>query len=402
MTSWMRQLRALWVLAVLGAAVAAWAQAPATPKPGDSKALPVGWFVTQSAPNLYEAGVDTSAPCEGTRSAFLRSLTETPTGYGTFMQAFGTQDFRGKRLRFSAMVRVKDVEGWAGLWMRVEGKDPKQPLGFDNMQSRSLSGTMECKRYDVVLDVPSEASSIMGGLLLSGTGQAWLDGVRFDVVDTSVPVTDLLAARPPTPQGGPHGLEETAAAAPVATPTTPRDVQLATGKVGEVWFNLGRVNMDQSYTRGADGVWRNILAEEIIEKGSELSGTFMQRPLVLKVKSEGKRTLIEGNWGIDPVRIQLDAEKLTMKWGIYEREMLRVTDYKDPNCQRYQRAEGLRNTDRLDVCGAALSRQPPAVQVSLAFLANGFRRVKPPGGLPPPYPPMTPRDAMKAGANISQ
>ncbi len=119
--------------------------------------------------------------------------------------------------------------------------------------------------------------------------------------------------------------------------------------------------------------------------------------------TEGTRTLIEGAWGSDPVRIQMDPERLSMKSGIYEREMLRVADYKkDPNCVRYHRAEGLRITDRLDICGAALSDKPPAVQLALSFLGNGFRRVKPPGGLPPLYPPMTPRDAMKAGQNISQ
>lgn len=398
MTSWKNHLRALLALTLLSAGLAR-AEGPLTSKLGDTKNLPVGWFVTQSAPNLYEAGVDTDTPCEGTRSAFLRSRTDTPTGYGTFMQAFGAQDFRGKRLRFSAMVRVKDVSGWAGLWMRVEGTDPKQPLGFDNMQSRSLTGNTQCKRFDVVLDVPSESQAIMAGLLLSGTGQAWLDGVRFEVVDRSVPVTDLLAARPLPPQGGPHGLEEAAAA---ATPT-PKNEQASTGKVGEIWFNLGRVNMDKSYTRGADGVWRDILDEELTENGAEVRGTFEQRDLAVTVKTEGKRTIIEGTWASDPVHIQLDPDRLTMKWGIYEREMVRVPDYKDdPNCFRYQRYEGLRTTDRLDVCGAALSRKPPPLQVALAFLGNGFRRTKPPGGLPPPYPPMTPRDAMQAGANISQ
>jgi hypothetical protein len=372
----MRHLRGLLALAVLSAGMAR-AQAPVTPKKGDSKSLPVGWFVTQSAPNLYEAGVDTSSPCEGARSAFLRSRMETPTGYGTFMQAFGAQDFRGKRLRFSAAVRVKDVEGWAGLWMRVEGTDPKLPLGFDNMQSRSLGGTLGCKRYDVVLDVPAEATTIMAGLLLSGTGQAWLDGVRFEVVDRSVPVTDLLLA---------------------ARPAAPTDGQVPTGRVGEIWFNLGRVNMEKSYTRQSSGAWSNILDEQITQEDQEVRGTFLHRSVGLKVRTEGTRTLIEGTWGEDPVRIQLDPERLSMKWGIYERQLVRDADFKeDPTCLRYQRVEGPRVTDRLDVCGAALSNKPPAVQLVLAFLGNGFRRVPPYNALPLPTIPSRPRDAMTGG-----
>ncbi|NPC48152.1 AraC family transcriptional regulator, partial [Corallococcus exiguus] len=165
---------------------------PASPDATRTK-LPQGWYVTESAPQHYEAGVDESSPCEGTRSAFLRSRTQATDSFGTFMQAFSAQDFRGKRLRFSAAVRHQDVKGWAGLWMRVEGADPKQPLAFDNMQSRALVGTHGCKRYDVVLDVPREATSIMAGLIMSGTGQAWLGGVRFETVDASVKTTDLLA-----------------------------------------------------------------------------------------------------------------------------------------------------------------------------------------------------------------
>jgi hypothetical protein len=231
----------------------------------------------------------------------------------------------------------------------------------------------------------------MAGLLLSGTGQAWLDGVRFEVVDRSVPVTDLLASRPVAMLEGPHDLAQP----PVAV--TPKELQVSTGRVGGIWFNLGRVNMDMSFTRGTDGVWRNILDEEITDHDGEVRGEFLQRPVSLKVKTDGKRTIIEGTWASDPVRIQLDSGRLTMKWGIYEREMLRDRSYKqDANCARYQRIEGLRTTDSLDLCGAALSTQPPPAQLALAFLGNGFRRVSQ-GGLPVPSVPMAPRDAMQVG-----
>ena len=106
-----------------------------------------------------------------------------------------------------------------------------------------------------------------------GQGVDWT-AVRFEVVNQFVPVTDLLAARPAMPQGGPQGLEAATQAA-AAEAVTPKEKQLATGKVGEFWFNLGRVNMDKSYTRGADGVWRNILDEEITEQGNEAKGMYL-------------------------------------------------------------------------------------------------------------------------------
>jgi hypothetical protein len=198
MTSWKKRWVALVSGVLLAASGPSRAEEPAKAEapPPAQKATPKGWFVTESAPKLYESGLDTDTPCEGPRSAYLRSLQPSPSGYGTFMQAFDAEAFRGKRLRFSAVVRTEDVQGWAGLWMRVEGEEPREPLAFDNMQSRALTGTTPCKRYEVVLDVPEEAKAILAGLLLSGTGKAWVGAVRFEPVDTSVPVTNLLVQKP--------------------------------------------------------------------------------------------------------------------------------------------------------------------------------------------------------------
>ncbi|MCP3138797.1 AraC family transcriptional regulator [Pyxidicoccus xibeiensis] len=372
-------------LATLLLALAATA-AGAQPSGGSQK-LPVGWYVTESAPKRYEAGVDSSAPCEGTRSAYLRSLTPDENGYGTFMQAFGAQDFRGKRLRFSAALRVKDVEGWAGLWMRVEGPDPKQPLAFDNMQSRALVGSVGCKRYEVVLDVPKEATTIMAGLIMSGTGHAWMGGVRFEPVDASVPVTDLLAARPVVASNGPASLEESA---PVA-----RNDQLPLGRVGDVWFNHGRVAADKPYTRRGDGVWVSILSEEVYEHGIEVTGTYGQRQLALKVKAGGPRTTIEGTWGGEPVNIVISPERLAMRWGRLTRDLPRDKSAQvDSSCNRYQVSDGPRVTDQLDVCGAALGIRPPNAQLVVALLANGFRPTLPPQTFPIPQPPVRSRQAL--------
>ncbi|QSQ17848.1 AraC family transcriptional regulator [Myxococcus landrumensis] len=360
----------------------------AAQSPGGAPKLPVGWYVTESAPKRYEAGVDTSSPCEGSRSAYLRSLTPDEAGYGTFMQAFGAQDYRGKRLRFSAAMRVKDVDGWAGLWMRVEGPDPKQPLAFDNMQSRALVGSRGCKRHEVVLDVPKEATTIMAGLIMSGTGQAWLDGVRFEVVDTSVAVTDLLASRPLVASTGPSGLDEATAVS--------KNNQVPLGRVGDVWFNHGRVAADKPYTQRTDGVWVSILSEEIYEHGIEVTGTFGQRPVELKLKAGGARTLIEGVWGSDPVTISITPAELTMKWGRLTRELKRDrTVPGDGTCNRYQRSDGPRVLDRLDICGAALGTRPPPAQLVLSFLANGFRANVPPGNFPIPQPPVLSREALE-------
>src|SRR5206468_564352 len=99
----------------------------------------------------------------------------------------------------TSSVRTQDVAGWAGLWMRVDG-DKGKTLEFDNMQSRPIKGNTGWKRYEIVLDVPAEANLIALGMLMSSSGQAWMEDVRFEEVATSVPTTSSQSALPKRPQ----------------------------------------------------------------------------------------------------------------------------------------------------------------------------------------------------------
>ena len=56
-------------------------------------------------------------------------------------------------------------------------------------KKRPIKGTTEWKKYEVVLFVPAEATSISYGVLLDGTGQIWFKDVILEVVDDSVPET---------------------------------------------------------------------------------------------------------------------------------------------------------------------------------------------------------------------
>ncbi|WP_404364895.1 AraC family transcriptional regulator [Corallococcus coralloides] len=350
---------------------------PATPDASRTK-LPQGWYVTESAPQHYEAGVDEASPCEGARSAFLRSRTQATDSFGTFMQAFSAQDFRGKRLRFSAAVRHQDVKGWAGLWMRVEGADPRQPLAFDNMQSRALVGTHGCKRYDVVLDVPKEATTIMAGLIMSGTGQAWLGGVRFETVDASVKTTDLLSPPQPLPSG-PQGLED----GPQPTANAPL------GRVGAAWFDTRRVQTATPLVLGKGPSWKGEFGDELFEHGIEVNGAYEQRDLSVKVRAGGSATLIEGTWGGEPLRIRLTPDSLRIRWGTDEQHFERDLSASTPKgCNAYRQTRGRFERQWLEVCGVALATRPPLTQLVAAFLSGGVRAGASRGPIPPPRLPV--------------
>jgi hypothetical protein len=157
-----------------------------------------GWIMAGSAPQAYELGIAPSGGQNRGPAGFLKSKSDSVQGFGTMMQSFSADDYRGKRIRLSAAVRTENVKDWAGLWMRVDDKSGRTSA-FDNMQKRPIKGTTGWAQHEVVLDVGPEANIIALGVLMGDAGAVWLDQVRFEVVPDSVPVTATLsgtAARP--------------------------------------------------------------------------------------------------------------------------------------------------------------------------------------------------------------
>lgn len=149
-----------------------------------------GWILAGTNPADYEMGIETDLTYQGGRVAYLRSVAKKASGFGTVMQTISGDDYRDRRVRFSAAVQAQDIESWAGLWMRVDGHTTDAPLAFDNMQNRPLRGSFDWRSVGVVLDVPSEATAVAFGLLLTGRGAVQMSQLRLEVVDQSVPVTN--------------------------------------------------------------------------------------------------------------------------------------------------------------------------------------------------------------------
>ena len=149
--------------------------------------VPHGWFLAGSKPSEFEAGVDPGQAYQGHRSAYLKNKQPSVDGFGTLMQQFTAEQYLGERVRLSGVVKSQEVAEWAGLWVRVD--KGKETVAFDNMQDRAIKGTTDWRRYEVVLDVPKDATGIALGILLTGTGEVWLNGARFEVVGPDVAVT---------------------------------------------------------------------------------------------------------------------------------------------------------------------------------------------------------------------
>ena len=53
-------------------------------------------------------------------------------------------DFGGKKIKLSGYLKTENVDGYAGLWMRI---DPN--IAFDNMASKNINGTNEWTKYEI-------------------------------------------------------------------------------------------------------------------------------------------------------------------------------------------------------------------------------------------------------------
>lgn len=163
--------------------------------PQPTTRTPPGWHLAGTARTAYVAGIDPGVQMGVRPSGYLKSTKRKIDGFGTLMQDIAPDRYVGGRIRVSCYLKTLDVSAWAGLWVRVDRARDVSPIAFDNMEDRAIKGTTEWTQCVVVLDVGERASNIAFGVLLSGTGTVWIDRMRFEAVDASVPVTSPPAYR---------------------------------------------------------------------------------------------------------------------------------------------------------------------------------------------------------------
>jgi len=76
-------------------------------------------------------------------------------------QTIRADDFRGQRIRLSAHFKTEGLQGMATLWMRIDGDQGL--LGIDKSIEEAVRGTSEWRPAHIVLDVPEESKTIVGG-----------------------------------------------------------------------------------------------------------------------------------------------------------------------------------------------------------------------------------------------
>ncbi|RJP02627.1 AraC family transcriptional regulator [Exiguobacterium sp. RIT452] len=151
-----------------------------------------GWFMSGTHTEEYHFETDSEIVHQGVQSGKLRHVSDgSATGkFATMMQSIQAVDYRGKRMMFAGFLKT-EATGRAGAWFRVDDISG-DPLQFDNMSDRSLTGETDWTYCAIVLDVPDEALSLHFGFLLEEAGTVWADSFSFHEVETNIPSTNQL------------------------------------------------------------------------------------------------------------------------------------------------------------------------------------------------------------------
>lgn len=151
--------------------------------------LPTGWFKAGTEFEKYDMGIDKNAGMNGSHAATIKSIEKDIKGYGCLMQRCLPGKFLVNRVRMSAYVKTENVTDKAGLFFRADKEGSENALSFDNMYNRPIKGTTNWQQYSIVIDITPDASVLSYGGILYGTGQIWIDKLKFEIVDKSVPTT---------------------------------------------------------------------------------------------------------------------------------------------------------------------------------------------------------------------
>jgi hypothetical protein len=149
--------------------------------------VPKGWLKAGSDPDKYNMGMEFGMGRTTPYAATIQSKDYSIMGFGTLMQNISPDKYRGRKIRMTGYMKSNRVNGWAGFWLRVDQEDSERPLAFDNMGRRAVRGTTEWTKYEIVLDVPENASNIAFGALLSGTGKIWFDDITLEDAGKAAP-----------------------------------------------------------------------------------------------------------------------------------------------------------------------------------------------------------------------
>lgn len=154
---------------------------------------PTGWRLTGPGTDHFEANRDENVTFRGQATARLQTSVATAE-LGSLRQSIDAEEYRGKRIRFETNAKVRGVQSWTGLWLRIEGPDSPL-LAYADTHEVNLRDDRDWTPLTIVIDVPEAADAIYLGLSQEGAGTSWFGPVTVETIDDKVPLSYHVKSR---------------------------------------------------------------------------------------------------------------------------------------------------------------------------------------------------------------
>ncbi|UWZ82709.1 S41 family peptidase [Occallatibacter riparius] len=134
-----------------------------------------GWYLNPAGTVFADDQVAHS----GRWSVRLQRDGQTADGFSAITRKIPV-DFQGGVVELRGSLRLENISGYAGLWMREDADG--QMLALENMQSQKVTGSHDWTEYRITLPLDAQAQELYFGVLASGSaGKVWADDLQFYV-----------------------------------------------------------------------------------------------------------------------------------------------------------------------------------------------------------------------------
>jgi hypothetical protein len=173
---------------------------------GAEAPLPPGWKWTSARADTANCkAFQGERPTWISRRPVSLRCTSSDPGFAAVRYAWPVETYRGKQVTLSAQVKLNDVKDNARLWIRAD-REGQYGAALNMMENRPLKGNSEWVTVNTELVVPEDATVLMTGAILFGSGTISVQNpILYVSGSRNAPASSfpIPPSAPPLPQAPP-------------------------------------------------------------------------------------------------------------------------------------------------------------------------------------------------------
>ena len=157
--------------------------------------LPDYWSQWETEKDTFTSGIDKEVYRSKPDSLTIRNDSKSKSAENSrsgITQTIKIDKYLGKRIKYSAYIKTKNLEQWAYIYASSGKIYPFEGIKGDKTKGVSQDWTL----VSLVFDIPKKHNKDTISLCFSlwEGGQMWIDDIKWEIVDESVPVTYKVPA----------------------------------------------------------------------------------------------------------------------------------------------------------------------------------------------------------------